>query len=126
MESKVNLHKVYEQQQIIFTVKLATLLPVRSGSLNEPEIKNAVIKKLDEIQAREIINKKNYYTLTRYYAVFPQTVGKLNFPAITFSGQLEQSQFSFQVLSTRAVSDCLLYTSPSPRDLSTSRMPSSA
>ena len=26
----------------------------------------------------------------------------------------------------RNVSDCLLYTSPSPRDLSTSRMPSSA
>ncbi len=27
---------------------------------------------------------------------------------------------------TRVVGDCLLYTSPSPRDLSTSRMPSSA
>ena len=42
----------------------------------------------------------------------------------------------FHMLSTREkfginldnekVSDCLLYTSPSPRDLSTSRMPSSA
>ena len=27
---------------------------------------------------------------------------------------------------TKRYSDCLLYTSPSPRDLSTSRMPSSA
>ena len=27
---------------------------------------------------------------------------------------------------SEAISDCLLYTSPSPRDLSTSRMPSSA
>ena len=27
---------------------------------------------------------------------------------------------------TRNLGDCLLYTSPSPRDLSTSRMPSSA
>ena len=29
-------------------------------------------------------------------------------------------------LSTELVEGCLLYTSPSPRDLSTSRMPSSA
>ena len=29
-------------------------------------------------------------------------------------------------VSTRALKNCLLYTSPSPRDLSTSRMPSSA
>ena len=28
--------------------------------------------------------------------------------------------------AVQAVRDCLLYTSPSPRDLSTSRMPSSA
>ena len=31
-----------------------------------------------------------------------------------------------EVERTGEVSDCLLYTSPSPRDLSTSRMPSSA
>ena len=31
-----------------------------------------------------------------------------------------------QALSTTDVTPCLLYTSPSPRDLSTSRMPSSA
>ena len=30
------------------------------------------------------------------------------------------------VISDALVTDCLLYTSPSPRDLSTSRMPSSA
>ena len=29
-------------------------------------------------------------------------------------------------LDTKPISNCLLYTSPSPRDLSTSRMPSSA
>ena len=41
-----------------------------------------------------------------------------------------KSDFGFRDLLTRARSqlcpDCLLYTSPSPRDLSTSRMPSSA
>ena len=31
-----------------------------------------------------------------------------------------------RIISARQVTNCLLYTSPSPRDLSTSRMPSSA
>ena len=34
--------------------------------------------------------------------------------------------FTFNVSETDADTICLLYTSPSPRDLSTSRMPSSA
>ena len=34
--------------------------------------------------------------------------------------------FKTTMLITEALGDCLLYTSPSPRDLSTSRMPSSA
>ena len=34
-------------------------------------------------------------------------------------------EYSFEWLH-RAINTCLLYTSPSPRDLSTSRMPSSA
>ena len=37
----------------------------------------------------------------------------------------EQKQFALAV-TKGLVMDCLLYTSPSPRDLSTSRMPSSA
>ena len=36
---------------------------------------------------------------------------------------LDKKSFS---LSLQIINDCLLYTSPSPRDLSTSRMPSSA
>ena len=34
--------------------------------------------------------------------------------------------FNWDVLVAQSFSVCLLYTSPSPRDLSTSRMPSSA
>ena len=37
----------------------------------------------------------------------------------------EQSSMSLEIETSRAIA-CLLYTSPSPRDLSTSRMPSSA
>ena len=40
---------------------------------------------------------------------------------------IEEKAFgNFQKIGSRKFIDCLLYTSPSPRDLSTSRMPSSA
>jgi len=42
------------------------------------------------------------------------------------SGQSWVLIFSKPSTRTRISFDCLLYTSPSPRDLSTSRMPSSA
>ena len=38
----------------------------------------------------------------------------------------EDSEQSFFEVSYKIFKDCLLFTSPSPRDLSTSRMPSSA
>ena len=47
--------------------------------------------------------------------------GKYDFMAV-IEGTFEQAAAAAMV----AVSSCLLYTSPSPRDLSTSRMPSSA
>ena len=39
---------------------------------------------------------------------------------------LISSEFLHQIRQHLGLEDCLLYTSPSPRDLSTSRMPSSA
>ena len=40
--------------------------------------------------------------------------------------KLEFTELQKHILKENAVIACLLYTSPSPRDLSTSRMPSSA
>ena len=47
--------------------------------------------------------------------------------ALTLRSTIEPiKQFRIELTATRNYSNCLLYTSPSPRDLSTSRMPSSA
>ena len=45
---------------------------------------------------------------------------------ITKSGGGTYTNPNYSAVATLADSTCLLYTSPSPRDLSTSRMPSSA
>ena len=42
------------------------------------------------------------------------------------SGRVGHVELDFHNGAILMISDCLLYTSPSPRDLSTSRMPSSA
>ena len=46
--------------------------------------------------------------------------------ADTFDGRFDMLCLIISVYMHKLTRDCLLYTSPSPRDLSTSRMPSSA
>ena len=46
--------------------------------------------------------------------------------AIVCVGGGSMKRFGFLDRAVSYLKDCLLYTSPSPRDLSTSRMPSSA
>ena len=62
-------------------------------------------------------------------------VHEFNYPPITITvnGSIGVSTFSGQnfnatlrPIARGSIKSCLLYTSPSPRDLSTSRMPSSA
>ena len=47
-------------------------------------------------------------------------------PGAGEDGVSDASEISDDEQSTATLDPCLLYTSPSPRDLSTSRMPSSA
>ena len=66
------------------------------------------------ILQREVVENKGWATdeeLTDYFAIGQCTPGVIAVNTATFIGQKK---------------GCLLYTSPSPRDLSTSRMPSSA
>ena len=57
-----------------------------------------------------------YWTMTRLADMSGTTIILPDYPLTGEAGSEEIVQFGF----------CLLYTSPSPRDLSTSRMPSSA
>ena len=50
----------------------------------------------------------------------------LNYPIHTVSAKPEKTSKECAILLIHGFGACLLYTSPSPRDLSTSRMPSSA
>ena len=54
------------------------------------------------------------------------TVGEPDFPGVSPPNMWLVAGFDRCALIDTAYGNCLLYTSPSPRDLSTSRMPSSA
>ena len=65
-------------------------------------------------------NPGSNYTNTRH------NIGFKIIDAINAHFKLSKQKPKFKGLLTTGNIDCLLYTSPSPRDLSTSRMPSSA
>ena len=77
------------------------------------------VRMVNNLRSPEIIKLANQRSILRveelakYFNVSVQTIRK-DLNKLCSDGQLER------------VHGCLLYTSPSPRDLSTSRMPSSA
>ena len=103
-----------------------------------------------ELNAKEriVLENESFVALVPYWAVWPfetMIVPKRHITSILELSQQEVSDYAsiLKALTTRydnlfetsfpysagihqSPTDCLLYTSPSPRDLSTSRMPSSA
>ncbi len=76
---------------------------------------------------------RDFKHLNFIYSIFPGSlVKRVNMPSTFFSISYDENfkakyeEVKIGAGATLKVTDCLLYTSPSPRDLSTSRMPSSA
>ena len=95
----------------------------KSGEINLPLIHSQNNRRKREVgkNGREAITKYKTISKTDSHTL-------LDIDLIT--GRNHQIRAHFEYLKTPIVNDtlygCLLYTSPSPRDLSTSRMPSSA
>ena len=92
------------------------------------EVKDKIEKKLAKlpkgsIKERKIFGREYYYLQYRVNKkVVHKYLGKSR-PEALIKQLKEQKSLKKEL---KKVNDCLLYTSPSPRDLSTSRMPSSA
>ena len=94
----------------------------KSGEINLPLIHSQNNRRKREVgkNGREAITKYNTISKTDSYTL-------LDIDLIT--GRNHQIRAHFEYLKTPIVNDtlyCLLYTSPSPRDVEESRMPSSA
>ena len=80
---------------------------------------------VEQNEARSQKNSNTYWTF-KNYLTYNGSIGKHSFTAMVGQEAWESKYDYLSVFNTALPSDCLLYTSPSPRDSWRSRMPSSA
>ena len=68
----------------------------------------------------------SYINIDKSHKSFDQTFVDLGLNKLVLKNITKSNQINLVVTSLAKYGDCLLYTSPSPRDQAKSRMPSSA
>ena len=95
MRAFVNKTKVYEQEAILLTFKVYSLVSLRSLSNKMPDLRNFHVQEVELPQNKEFdterFNGRNYQTLIwSQYVLFPQQTGDLEIPATSFEGIVAQ------------------------------------
>ena len=90
-----NKKRVHEQEPILLTYKVYTLVGLTSLRGDMPDLKSFYTQEVDLPQQKsfsvETLNGRTYKTTTwSQYVMFPQTTGKLEIPSITFEGIVVQ------------------------------------
>ena len=99
MTVTANRQKIYEQEAVMLTYKLYTLVNIQQISGEMPQIDGCHVQEIDR-QAQlslkyERVNGRNYGTAVwKQYVIFPQKTGKLKIPSITFDTQVEVQNHS--------------------------------
>ena len=90
-----NKKRVYEQEPILLTYKVYTLVSLTQLRGDMPDLKSFYTQEVDLPQQKsfsiETVNGRPYRTCTwSQYVMFPQMTGKLEIPSITFEGIVVQ------------------------------------
>ena len=91
-----NKNRVHEQEPILLTYKVYTLVDLTSLNGKMPDLKSFYSQEIALPQQKkftiENVNGKPYRTVTwSQYVMFPQMTGKLEIPPITFEGVVVQA-----------------------------------
>ena len=94
MTVTANKTKVYEQEAVLLTYKLYTLVNIQQIAGEIPQLDGFHVQELDAKQQMSLkyerVNGRNYGTaIWRQYVLFPQKSGKLKIPSVTFDTQIE-------------------------------------
>lgn len=100
-ETLLDKPAAYIQEQIILTHRLYTSVQLRDYSLSELDIPGAILQRLGDSQFQKMINGRNYLVLEVSYAIFPQSSGKLNIPALRFGAYETTSRSQFGAFASR-------------------------
>ncbi|MBR9870540.1 MAG: protein BatD [Gammaproteobacteria bacterium] len=99
VELSADKAEVYVQEQLVLTVQLYFSGNLIRGELSDPQHPDAIIESLGK--QREFTTQrdgKRYRVVERRYAIFPQTPGELELPAIRFEGQVREANGSLRFL----------------------------
>jgi hypothetical protein len=99
--ANVDMTTVYLQQQIKYTTKLLMAKDIQRGSLQAPELDNAIIKQVGEDKEYEDFqNGVRYRVIERTYAIIPQSSGSFSISGTVFNGEaVTDSRQSFGFIS---------------------------
>ena len=84
-ETLIDKPAVYVQEQLLLTHRLYTSIQLTDLSMEELVLPGAIIQKVAQNQFQKRVGNKDYMVVEMKYALFPQTSGKLNIPAVAIS-----------------------------------------
>ena len=99
MTVTANRKKIYEQEAVMLTYKLYTLVNIQQISGEMPQIDGCHVQELDRAAQMSLkyerVNGRNYGTAVwKQYVLFPQKTGKIKIPSINFDTQVEVQNHS--------------------------------
>jgi len=86
METEVDRETVYVQGQVLLTLRLNTSVMLSSVDIPELTIANARVIKINDNQYQRTLNGREYMVVEMKYAIFPETAGALEIPALQVAG----------------------------------------
>lgn len=129
--TEVDTQQSYVQQLIKYTVKIHLAVELQRGSLANPEVENAEIKKLGEDKEySQIVDGQRYRIIERNYGVIPQTSGDLTIKGPLFEAEIiDRSRNSFSYFNqtrpiNRVAPDVSLSVLPIPASFNEHWLPS--
>ncbi len=88
LEASVDANSVEVQAQLIYTLRLLHGVDLKEGSLNVPDLPNAIVERLGEDTTSEVLRDgRRYHVIERKYAIFPQGSGVFKIPPAEFNGK---------------------------------------
>lgn len=84
VESEVDSGSVYVQQQILYTIRLGTSLPISNPGMQDISLENTKVELVSEQRYQRRIGNKEFAFLEWVYAIYPQQSGRLVIPRQVF------------------------------------------
>ena len=89
LEVEATPKNTYVQSQVIYTVRLYRKVQITQASLNEPELADAIVEKLEEDKNYTTqLNGVSYAVIEQKYAIFPQKSGSVTIDPVVLTAQV--------------------------------------